>query len=41
VEPISHRGFGVFANAVLIAIHTDEVAAYAHCQRLRDQQAAE
>jgi hypothetical protein len=41
VQPIIHGGFGVFANAVLIAIHTDKADADAHCQRLRNQQAAE
>ena len=39
VLPIIHGGFGVYANTVLIAIHTDQAAAYAHCQRLRNQQA--
>jgi hypothetical protein len=39
VEPIIHRGFGVFANNLLIAIHNDRATADAHCQRLRDQQA--
>jgi hypothetical protein len=39
VLPISHGGFGVYANTVLIAIHSDQAAANAHCQRLRNQQA--
>ena len=40
VEPIIHGGFGVYANNVVIAIHTDQAAADAHCQRLRILQAA-
>jgi hypothetical protein len=39
VVPIVHGGFGVYANAVLIAIHDDQGDADAHCQRLRNQQA--
>jgi hypothetical protein len=39
VLPIDRGGFGVFANTVLIAIHNDQAAADAHCQRLRHQQA--
>lgn len=39
VKPIAHGGFGVYANTVLIAIHTDQASADTHCQRLRDQQA--
>ena len=39
VQPIAYSRFGVFANAVLIAIHSDHVTADAHCQRLRNQQA--
>lgn len=39
VLPSTHGGFGVFANAVLIAVHTDQATADAHCQRLRNQQA--
>jgi hypothetical protein len=38
VQPI-HGGFGVYADTVLIAIHSDQVSADAHCQRLRNQQA--
>jgi hypothetical protein len=34
-------GYGVYANAVLISIHTYQANADAHCQRLRDQQAQE
>jgi hypothetical protein len=37
VQPIVHGGFGVYANAVLIAIHTDRADADAHCQRLLGQ----
>jgi hypothetical protein len=39
VKPISHGGFGVYANAVLIAVHTVRATADAHCLRLRNQQA--
>jgi len=39
VLPIIHGGFGVYANAVLIAIHIEKADADAHCQRLRNQQA--
>jgi len=39
VQPIVHDRFGVFANAVLIAIHINQAAADAHCLRLRTQQA--
>jgi hypothetical protein len=39
VLPAIRGGFGVFANAVLIAVHIDQEAANAHCQRLRHQQA--
>ena len=38
VLPIDRGGFGVYANTVLIAIHNDQAAADAHCQRLRHQQ---
>jgi len=38
VQPIVHGGFGVYANAVLIAIYTDRAAADAHCQQLLGQQ---
>jgi hypothetical protein len=41
VLPIIHGGFGVYANTVLIAIHSDQATANAHCQRLRNQQAIE
>lgn len=41
VSPIIHGGFGVYANAVLIAIHGDKSDADAHCQRLLRQQANE
>ena len=41
VLPIIDGGYGVYANTVLIAIHTDQAAAVAHCQRLREQQAAD
>ena len=40
VRPIIHGGFGVYANAILIAIHTEKADADDHCQRLRNQQAA-
>jgi hypothetical protein len=39
VQPIDDCNFGVYANAVLIAIHPDQASAEAHCQRLRRQQA--
>jgi hypothetical protein len=41
VFPVVHGGFGVYADAVLIAIHEERVGADAHCQRLRLQQADE
>jgi hypothetical protein len=41
VVPIVHGGYGVYANTILIAIHFDQTAADAHCQRLRNQQAKE
>ena len=41
VLPITHGGFGVYANQVLIAIHNDQATADAHCQRLRNQQVPE
>jgi len=41
VLPVTHGGFGVYANKLLLAIHTDLVAAEAHCLRLRNQQAAD
>jgi hypothetical protein len=40
VLPIHRESFGVFANSVLIAIHTNQAEADAHCQRLRKQQLA-
>jgi len=39
VLPVIQGGFGVYANKLLIAIHTDQDSAEAHCQRLRNQQA--
>jgi hypothetical protein len=39
VRPISPGDFGVYAYAVLIAIHPDRATADAHCQRLLEQQA--
>lgn len=41
VVPIVYGGFGVYANSVLIAIHSDQADADAHCRRLRNQQVAE
>jgi hypothetical protein len=41
VQPLGGGGFGVYANAVLIAVHDDQGKADAHCQRLLNQQAAE
>jgi len=41
VQLLGDGTFGVYANAVLIAIHPDEAAADAHCKRLRNQQAQE
>jgi hypothetical protein len=41
VQPITCGGFGVYADTVLIAIHTDEASADAHCLRLRNQQAGD
>jgi hypothetical protein len=41
VRPITHGGFGVYANVVLIAIHDAQSEADAHCQRLLHQQAQE
>ena len=38
VQSTSGGGYGVYANALLIAIHTDQASADAHCQRLRNQQ---
>jgi hypothetical protein len=38
VQPIVHGGFGVYANAVLLAIHNDQAAADEHCQQLLGQQ---
>jgi hypothetical protein len=39
VQPISHGGFGVYANMVLIAIYSNKADADVHCQRLLNQQA--
>ena len=39
VRPTVDGRYGVYANSVLIAIHTDHSTADAHCQRLRNQQA--
>jgi hypothetical protein len=39
VQEIAAGCYGVFANAVLIAIHHDQGSADAHCLRLRNQQA--
>ncbi len=39
VQPVDDCNYGVYANAVLIAIHLDRVSADAHCQRLRNQKA--
>ena len=36
--PVIHGGFGVYANKVLLAIHTSQALAEAHCMRLRNQQ---
>ena len=41
VLPVVHGGFGVYANKMLIAIHTDQNAAETHCLRLRNQQASD
>jgi hypothetical protein len=41
VQPLGDGAYGVYANAVLIAVHDDQGKADAHCQRLRVQQAAE
>jgi hypothetical protein len=41
VMPLINGGYGVFADAVLIAIHPDQGSADAHCQRLLNQQASE
>jgi hypothetical protein len=38
VLPVIHGGFGVYANKLLLAIHTDQASAEAHCLRLRNQQ---
>jgi hypothetical protein len=39
VHPIAFGCYGVYANAVLIAIHADQATADGHCQRLCRQQA--
>jgi hypothetical protein len=39
VQPVVHGCYGVFADAVLIAIYFDQASADAHCQRLLNQQA--
>jgi hypothetical protein len=39
VQPLIYGYYGVFTNAVLIAIHQEQAAAAAHCKRLSDQQA--
>ena len=41
VQPMIQGTFGVYANTVLIAIHTERAIAEVHCQRLRDQQFSE
>jgi hypothetical protein len=41
VRPILHGGYGVYANSVMLAIHNHQAHADAHCQRLRNQQAAD
>ena len=41
VLPVIHGGFGVFANKMLLAIHTDQSSAESHCLRLRNQQASD
>jgi hypothetical protein len=41
VHPIDECNYGLYANAVLIAIHPDQASADAHCERLHDQQSAE
>ena len=38
IQPIDECNYGVYANAVLIAIHADRAAANAHFQRLSNQQ---
>ncbi len=41
VLPVIHGGFGVYANKLLLAIHTDQSSAEAHCLRLRNQHASD
>jgi hypothetical protein len=41
VLPVIHGGYGVYANKVLLAIHTDQDSAEAHCLRLRNQQVSD
>jgi hypothetical protein len=41
VQPLvggDYGDYGVYANAVIVAIHADRATADAHCQRLRNQQ---
>jgi hypothetical protein len=38
VQPIFNSQYGVYANAILIAIHVDQDSADAHCQRLYKEQ---
>jgi hypothetical protein len=38
IHRIDECNYGVYANAVLIAVHAERAAANAHCQRLRNQQ---
>jgi hypothetical protein len=40
VQPVVYGSFGVYAEAVLIAILPDQAAAVAHCRRLIAQQVA-
>jgi hypothetical protein len=37
VQPLRDCAYGVYANAVLIAIHTEQANADGHCKRLRNQ----
>ncbi len=41
VRPILHGGYGVYANSILLAFHTHQADAEAHCLRLRNQQVAD
>jgi hypothetical protein len=38
VQPLGDGAYGIYANAVIIAIHTEQANADAHCKRLRNQQ---